>query len=230
MTETFSIGSAATARGKFITFEGGEGVGKSTQITHLSRRLDEAGVTHRVTREPGGTPFAEEARRILLDPIFTPKTSFAQAMLFYAARSDHLDQLIRPVLSRGHWVLCDRFADSTRAYQGAAGGVQWEVLDTFDALVIGATMPDLTILLDLDPKVGLARANERRAASSPGAFLRADTFEGRQLEFHQRLRDGFLEGARVHPHRVLVFDAFQNEIALAEQIWSQVALRFNLTK
>lgn len=228
MTETSDTTAAGARRGQFITFEGGEGVGKSTQIKHLEKRLLEHGLHVAPTREPGGSTFAEKARELLLDTEAGPQTPLAQALLFNAARADHLQQLIRPALLQSTWVLCDRFSDSTRAYQGAAGGVDMAVLETLDALVVGSTRPDLTILLDLDPKIGLARADQRRAAATPGAFVRADTFEGRQLDFHQRLRAGFVAIAQAEPGRVAVFDAYQNELTLADQIWRHVSSHFNL--
>jgi dTMP kinase len=234
MTDT---SDTAAPRGQFITFEGGEGTGKSTQIGHLAARLRTAGLTVTLTREPGGSAFAERLRTVILDETVAPKSPLAQALLFYSARADHLDVTIRPALTANQWVLCDRFADSTRVYQGAAGGIDSGIdsgvdlaaLSTLDTLVVGRTQPALTILLDLDPKVGLARADRRRqTAATPGAFVRADTFEGRQLEFHQRLRDGFLALAKSEPARIAVFDAFQNELNLADQIWRHVAERFRL--
>lgn len=213
------------SRGIFITFEGGEGAGKSTQIKHLADRLAQAGLKPLLTREPGGSAFAERARDILLDPQATPKSPLAQSLLFYAARSDHLDETIRPALAAGRWVLCDRFSDSTRAYQGAASGVDAAAIATLDAMVVGSAQPALTILLDLDPKIGLARADQRRTAT-PGSFLAADTFEGRRLDFHQRLRAGFLEIAKLEPQRVVVIDAFQNELIIADQVWGHVSARF----
>jgi dTMP kinase len=216
----------APERGVFITFEGGEGAGKSTQIAHLAARMTAAGAPHvALTREPGGSAFAEIARTLILDPASAPKGPLAQALLFYAARADHLDETIRPALRRGSWVLCDRFSDSTRAYQGAAGGVAPAALSQLDDIVVGADQPDLTILLDLDPKIGLQRANQRRA-SSPGTFVAADTYEGRQLDFHQRLRAGFLALAAAAPQRIVVVDAQLNELAIADLIWRHVAERF----
>lgn len=216
-------------RGIFITFEGGEGVGKSTQIKQLSDRLQGAGVAVQRTREPGGSIFAEKARELLLDPTSAPRAALAQALLFNAARADHLDLVVRPALAAGTWVLCDRFSDSTTAYQGAASGVAPETLRVLDGLVVGADQPDLTILLDLDPKIGMARADQRRTAT-PGAFIAADTFESRRIEFHQRLREGFLAIARQEPARVFVVDAFQNELAIADQIWALVMARFNVAQ
>jgi dTMP kinase len=213
------------SRGIFITFEGGEGVGKSTQIKHLAARLAKMGIEPLLTREPGGSAFAETARGLLLDPKAAPQSAMAQALLFYAARADHLEVTIRPALSAGRWVLCDRFADSTRAYQGAASGVDTAAIAALDGLVVGSDQPALTVLLDLDPKVGLARADQRRTAA-PGAFIAADTYESRRLDFHQRLRAGFLEIAKHEPSRVVVIDAFQNELTIADQVWRHVSERF----
>ena len=227
MTEQ-SDNLAGGQRRRFITFEGGEGAGKSTQIGRLADRLKQAGVVVTVTREPGGSAFAERARALILDTALAPKSALAQALLFYAARADHLDETIRPALQAGQWVLCDRFADSTRAYQGAAGGVDAGSLDAIDRLVVGETQPDLTIMLDLDPAVGLARAHQRRRSATPGAFVAVDTFEGRQLDFHERLRAGFLAIAKANPARVVVLDAFQNELTLADQIWRLVAGRYDI--
>ena len=228
MTDTTGTPVDTTVRGHFITFEGGEGAGKSTQITHLAKRLAGRAIATCVTREPGGTPFAEYARAALLDPATAPQSPLAQAVLFYAARADHLDQVIRPALSAGTWVLCDRFADSTRAYQGAAGGVPPETLAVLDQAVVGPTQPELTLLLDLEPRIGLMRANQRRATSTSGTFIAADTYESRQLAFHERLRVGFLAIAKAEPDRVVVLDAFQNELTIADQIWRAVCTRFAL--
>ena len=218
----------ATSRGKFITFEGGEGAGKSTQVMRLAERLKGVGVHVKMTREPGGSEFAEKVRALVLDPEMAPKSALAQALLFYAARSDHLDMVIRPAIGAGSWVLCDRFSDSTRAYQGAAGGVDPETLANLDRLVVGTGQPDLTFLLDLDPRIGLARADQRRSAATPGAFVAADTYEGRRLEFHQQLRDGFLAIAKAEPLRVVLLDAFQNELTIADQIWRFVGDRLGV--
>ena len=217
-----------TPRGKFITFEGGEGVGKSTQVARLAEHLRARAVDVKTTREPGGSAFAERARALILDAGVAPKSALAQALMFYAARADHLDETIRPNLDAGTWVLCDRFSDSTRAYQGAASGVDNKLLATLDALVVGVTQPDLTFLLDLDPRIGMARADQRRNSVTLGTFIAADTFESRRLEFHQRLRDGFLAIAQAEPQRVVVLDAFENEIAIAERVWRVVAERFGV--
>jgi dTMP kinase len=227
-TSTTDLALRSLHGAKFITFEGGEGAGKSTQIAHLAKRLEAVNVAVMMTREPGGSPFAEEARRLLLDPALAPKSALAQALLFYAARADHLEATIRPALDQARWVLCDRFSDSTRAYQGAAGGVDAASVEMLDRLVVGDRQPDLTVLMDIDPAAGLQRANARRLSASPGAFVVADTFESRTLDFHQRLRVGFLEIAKTNPQRVVVVDAFQNELAIGDQIWRVVSSRFNL--
>ena len=229
MTEPSDPHAGTPQRGRFITFEGGEGVGKSTQIAHLAQRLRDAGIQTTLSREPGGSAFAERCRAVILDQSVAPQSALAQALLFYAARADHLDVSIRPAMNAGQWLLCDRFSDSTRAYQGAAGGVEYATLTILDQLVVGQTQPDLTILLDLDPKIGLARADSRRAATTPGTFIRADTFEGRNLDFHQRLRSGFLAIAKAEPQRVIVVDAFRNELTVADDIWRQVSSRFKLS-
>jgi dTMP kinase len=216
-------------RGIFITFEGGEGAGKSTQIRHLAERLRQQGLALTLTREPGGSAFAECARELLLDPAKAPVSATAQALLFYAARADHLDQTIRPALATGKWVLCDRFSDSTRAYQGAAGGVEARALSAIDAIVVGGDQPDLTVLLDLDPASGLARADKRRAAASV-ASTTADTYEGQRLEFHEHLRKGFLALAGAEPKRFVVLDATELESVLADRIWQHVSSRFALPR
>ncbi|MBS0242699.1 MAG: dTMP kinase [Proteobacteria bacterium] len=213
-------------RGKFITFEGGEGSGKSTQARALANRLAAAGVQALITREPGGSEFAEAARGILLDPKTAPKQPLAAALLFYAARADHLAETIEPALAAGRWVLCDRFSDSTRVYQGAAGGVGDSDIEALERMVVGARQPDLTLVLDLDPAIGLARANARRELGA--AASQADTYEARQLSFHQRLREGFLELAKVESHRMVVLDADKTAEQVAEAVWSVVAERFGV--
>lgn len=214
------------ARGRFITFEGGEGSGKSTQAWLLSERLAAHGTSVRTTREPGGSAFAEQVRSLLLAAETAPKSALAEALLFNAARADHLQETIRPALADGIWVICDRFADSTRAYQGAAGGLEGAVIDTLEQMVLADTVPELTIVLDIDPAIGLARARSRRGAAALAPA--DDPYEARQLEFHQRLRTGFLAIAAAEPHRVSVFDGTLGQETLAGQIWRMVADRFAL--
>jgi dTMP kinase len=204
-------------RGRFITLEGGEGAGKSTQLRRLVSRLEAAGLTVVATREPGGSPRAEEIRALLLSPSGPKLGPTAEALLFAAARSDHLDRVIRPALARGEWVVCDRFFDSTRAYQGAAGGLEAGVLDDLERIAVGETRPDLTLILDLPPEIGLARAGHRR-----GAQAEADRFEQEPLAFHARLREGFRAIAAADPTRCVLLDATTGEDAVAERIWSAV--------
>ncbi|MFO1151422.1 MAG: dTMP kinase [Alsobacter sp.] len=201
------------ARGRFVTLEGGEGAGKSTQLRLLGERLAAAGIDCLVTREPGGSPGAEAIRDLLLGPQSRRFAPLAEALLFGAARADHLATLIRPALRAGRWVLCDRFADSTRAYQGAAGGLPPETVTTLERLVVAETAPDLTIILDLDPAIGLARAAARRGAEQ------ADRFEGEAASFHRKLRQAFLAIAAAEPMRCAVIDATRPADVIADTIW-----------
>lgn len=214
------------ARGRFITFEGGEGSGKSTQAWLLSERLASHGIPVRTTREPGGSPFAEHVRSLLLTANTAPKGVLAEALLFNAARADHLEETIRPALADGIWVICDRFADSTRVYQGTAGGLDSAIIDSLEQMVLADTVPELTIILDIDPAVGLARARSRRGTTATAAI--DDPYEARQLEFHQHLRAGFLQIAAADPERVSVLDGTLGQEALAEQVWGLAARRFAL--
>jgi dTMP kinase len=216
--------------GRFITFEGGEGAGKSTQVRLLAERLTSCGRTTVLTREPGGTPFAEKVREIVLAPDTAPKSPLAEALLFSAARADHVEQLIAPALQRGDWVISDRFADSTRAYQGAGGGLARETVLEIERIALAGLLPDLTVVLDVDPVVGLARADQRRGAQTQGAFIVTDTFESRRLAFHQRLRQGFLDLARAEPERIVVLDGFQNSLTIADAVWQHVEMRLNPTQ
>jgi dTMP kinase len=208
---------------RFITFEGGEGAGKSTQAKLLAERLRARSVDVIVTREPGGSPFAEQVRALLLAAGTAPHSALSEALLFCAARADHLEKTIRPALAANRWVICDRFSDSTRVYQGAAGGVSDSVLDALDRIVVGACQPDLTVILDLDPAEGLSRVGRRsRAAPAAGG---ADRFEGRGLAFHARLRAGYLDIARAEPQRCVVIDGAQAPDAIAAAVWGTVAQR-----
>src|ERR1700674_3233425 len=152
------------ASGKFITFEGGEGSGKSTQARLLVDRLKARGIDAILTREPGGSPFAEQVRALLLDPATPSHSALSEALLFYAARADHLDKTIRPALAGGRWVICDRFSDSTSVYQGVAGGLAGDALDALERMVVAPTRPKITFILDLAPAHGLARARARGTA------------------------------------------------------------------
>lgn len=186
-------------RGRFITFEGGEGAGKTTQIALLRRHLEAGGRGVLATREPGGTPGAEEIRRLLVTGEPGRWDAWSEALLVTAARRDHVERVIRPALAAGTWVLCDRFLDSTLAYQGAVAGLGADAIEALHTLVFGRLRPDLTLLLDIDPAVGLARAGKR--AEGEGRF------EARGLEWHRKLREAFLAIAEAEPGRVRVIDA-----------------------
>jgi len=209
--------------GLFITFEGGEGAGKSTQVARLAATLRaRTGRPVVVTREPGGSAYAEEIRAALLAGAAKPYGPFAEALLFSAARLDHLDRLIRPALARGEIVICDRFSDSTRAYQGAAGGLDPSVLTALERVVVGPTRPDLTLILDLSPETGLARAAAR---GGEGRGEGKDRFESEALSFHARLRAAFLTIAAYEPGRCAVIDATADPDAVEAAIAATVAAR-----
>ena len=212
------------SQARFITFEGGEGTGKSTQIQLLAQNLKGAGIECIETREPGGSDFAEAIRHIILDPSTPDHGPLSEALLFSAARADHLEKTIRPALEAGKWVLCDRFADSTRAYQGAAGGLQLEVLLQLERLVIAKTPPDLTFILDLDVAKAFDRVAKRRdqqADTNAGD----DAYERRNRKFHEALRQGFLTIAQAEPNRCVVLDAEPEQPHIAEEVWRCVQER-----
>lgn len=206
--------------GKFITFEGGEGAGKSTQSKILAERLEETGHQTLVTREPGGSLRAEQIREFLLSGGAKEFGPHGEAFLFFAARDDHLEKRIRPALEKDVWVICDRFSDSTRAYQGAAGGVRQSLLTTLDRLIVADTQPDMTVILDLPASEGLKRANAE-APEGP------DHFEAKALGFHEALRNGFLQIAKEQPGRCIVIDASEPVSAVAEQVWDATVERLN---
>ncbi len=209
----------ASKRGSFITLEGGEGVGKSTQIGLILEHLRQAGVEAIGTREPGGSPGAEILRTALLSGVVEPLGPAAEAILFAAARIDHIDQTIAPALSAGTWVVSDRFADSTCAYQGALG-VDPRFLRALERVSLDGLRPDLTLILDLPAEEGLARAARRRAPAEP-----LDCFENEALQFHQNLRAAFLEIAAAEPARCVVIDASCSEGDVAQAIWEAVSRR-----
>lgn len=201
----------------FITFEGPEGAGKSTQLARLVSRLQEAGVRHVVTREPGGTPLGTRVREVLLDPDLgiDPLPEF---LLYSASRSQLVTHVVRPALALGEVVVCDRYFDSSLAYQGAGRGLPVELLRDLTREATGGLNPDLTVLLDLDPAVGLQRVALRG---------QADRMERADLGFHTRVREGFLELARTDPGRFLVLDATRNADDLAQEIWARVKSRLS---
>jgi dTMP kinase len=206
---------AATRKGRFITLEGGEGVGKSTQARLLAERLEPMGISVVVTREPGGSPGAEALREVILSGKAAPFGPSGEAILFSAARIDHIDNTIAPALARGAWVVCDRFADSTRAYQGAAGKLDPALIASLERVAVGEVRPDLTLMLDLPAEKGLARAAARR-----GSKAAADRFEREDAAFHETLRQAFLEIARAEPQRCAVIDADRAPEDVAQAIWA----------
>ncbi len=200
------------ARGIFITFEGGEGAGKSTQIVTLAQALRGTGLEVLVTREPGGSPGAEAVRHVLLSGAAEPFGPGMEALLFAAARSDHVEQVIRPAVARGAVVLCDRFMDSSRVYQGVTGNLDAGFMRALEKVAINGMVPDLTIILDLDAEEGLRRATARRGSDG------ADRYEKETLEVHRRRREAFLDIARAEPERCVVIDAGQSPQDVAAAI------------
>ena len=203
--------------GKLITFEGGEGAGKSTQVSILVERLKSAGRHAVATREPGGSPAAEEIRETLLSGKIKSFGPFAEALLFSIARQDHVDTVISDALARGQWVVCDRFLDSTRAYQGVTGGVPAPVIRALERLTLHGLMPNLPIVLDIPVEEGLARARRRRTTP--------DRFESQDFGQHERIRKAFLDIAEEEPARCVVIDARKPEALVAEDVWEAVAAR-----
>jgi len=201
-------------RGKFISFEGGEGSGKSTQIKLLADRLAAAKLRAIVTREPGGSPGAEIIRHLVLSGMGKLLGPDAETLLFAAARDDHVRTVIQPALSQGTWVLCDRFSDSTRAYQGRLGKVAPGVLNAMQRVTIGNLKPDLTIILDVPVEVGLKRAAARRGAGAP------DRFEAEDIKFHQELREAYRQIAAEDPNRCVLIDATPGPDVVAVQVWT----------
>jgi dTMP kinase len=206
-------------RGKFITFEGGEGTGKSTQASLLAVRFEGMGLGVLRTREPGGSPGAEIIRHVLLSGAAKPLGADAEAMLFAAAREDHVRCAIEPALAAGKWVICDRFADSTRVYQGVLGSVDPRLIRGLERVSIGELMPDLTLILDAPVDVTTERVALRRGNAA------ADRFEGEGVEFHTKLRDAFLTLARLEPERCVVIDSNAPREHVAKQIWDAVQKR-----
>ena len=207
-------------RGRFITFEGGEGSGKSTQIRKLAERLDTAKLRVIVTREPGGSPGAEIIRHLVLSGMGKLLGPEAETLLFAAARDDHGRPSSLPALNQGIWVLCDRFFDSTRAYQGQLGQVSPELVNAMQRVTIGDLKPDLTFILDVPVEVGLQRAAARRGNAT------ADRFEAEGIKFHQDLRDAYRRIAAEDPERCVLIDATPDPDTVTATIWA--ALREHL--
>lgn len=207
--------------GQFITFEGGEGTGKSSHAELLAQRLRALGIGVALTREPGGSPGAEIIRHVLLSGAAKPLGPDAEAILFAAARDDHVHCTIEPALAQGRWVICDRFIDSTRVYQGALGHVDLKLIYFLERITVGSLKPDLTFILDVPAEVGLARAKKRRGAGQ------ADRFEGESLQFHQQLREAYLALAAREPDRCVVIDTTEPRVSVAMQIWNVVSQRLD---
>jgi dTMP kinase len=208
-------------RGRFISFEGGEGSGKSTHAKRLAAQLGSLGLNVVLTREPGGSPGAEIIRHILLSGAAKPLGPETETILFAAARDDHVRQVIRPALIAGDWVVCDRFIDSTRVYQGEVGKVDAKLIRGLERVTVGAAMPDLTFLLDVPATVGLARATQRRGKG------KADRYESETVEFHEALRAAYRRVAEREPRRVLVVDGRAPKDVVAQRIWDAVTERLH---
>jgi dTMP kinase len=206
-------------RGNFITFEGGEGGGKSTQAARMAGYLRSKGLDVLETREPGGTPESEALRDLLVQGDPDRWSALSELLLITAARVEHVNRLIEPALAQGRWVICDRFADSTLAYQGIAGELGLELVEQLQELAVGATTPDVTFLLDLRAEAGLQRAEIRGGAAR---------FEKKGAAFHQTLRDGFLALANENPQRIVLIDGEDSFDNVWEQIEAELKLRFKL--
>ncbi len=206
--------------GRFITLEGGEGAGKSTQVRRLAAALEARGIVCATTREPGGSPGAEDIRTLLVNGEPGRWDPVTETLLIFAARADHVSRTIRPALAERRWVVCDRFTDSTYAYQGTGRGVPRETIRRIEAVTLGDFKPDFTLVLDLPVELGLARAHGRGAHET--------RFEKFDQSFHEKLREAFLAIARRSPDRCAVIDASRSEDEVAAEIWKHVKRRFRL--
>ncbi len=209
------------AQGVFITFEGGEGAGKSTQVKILANQLEEHGFKVLQTREPGGSLGAEDIRELLVTGAPDRWSASTETLLNFAARDDHLRTTIRPALQSGSVVICDRFMDSTRAYQGSAGGAQKDLIEHLEHSIIGTTVPDLTFIFDIDPDIGLSRTKSRNHGNE-------DRFENKPESFHQTLRQAFLDIANNEPERCVVIDASKSQSDVASSIWTIIENRLRI--
>lgn len=208
--------------GHFITFEGGEGAGKSTQIARLKAFLESSGKSVVVTREPGGSPGAEKIRSLLLSGGVKDQGPHAEAMLFAAARADHVDATIKPALQRGDWVLCDRYSDSTRVYQGEAG-VEQDYLKLLELAAVAGLRPDMTLLIDVPPKIGLSRVAKRSETDDSGG---PDRFEDEAVAVHERRRKMFLQLALDEAHRFTIVDGSRDEDFVEREVREAVLNTF----
>ncbi len=205
-------------RGKFITFEGPEGGGKSTHVKTLAEELRKRGISVLVTREPGGTALAEKVRSLVRDEMDDPPVTRSEVLLFLAARAQNCAKVIEPALARGEWVICDRFADSTFAYQGFGRGINVDLLKELNDFATEGLSPDVTILLDVPPHISRKRLEERQKATSTSA----DRIELAGEEFHKRLREGFLKLAEKEPNRFVVIDSSAEKEAVGKAVLSAV--------
>jgi len=194
----------------FITFEGGEGAGKTTQINRLAQKLTDKGYKVITTREPGGTPEAEKIRDLLVQRGGGQWSPLSETLMLFAARSLHVERVIKPALDNGHIVICDRFTDSTRAYQGYGHGLDLNIIETLKDTVIGGLEPDVTFILDIYPKIGLGRSERRLASEALDIKQKEDRFESLNISFHEKLRQGFLQIAQQNKSRCFVMDASQS--------------------
>lgn len=210
-------------RGAFISLEGGEGAGKSSQIERLSRRLEARGVQVLTTREPGGTPEAERIRKLLVTGDTELWDALTEALLIYAARRNHVENLIKPALESGSWVLCDRFFDSTLVYQGIAGKAGPSNIEALRHLALGDFAPDLTLVLDLQAEEGLRRAGRRLGGEN---VVPEDRFEKKGLEFHERIRAAYKEIIENEPQRCVLIDGSKSADAVETEIWAAVQVRY----
>lgn len=212
------------SRGRFISLEGGEGAGKSTQAKRLAAKLSAQGIEALLTREPGGTPGAEAIRGLLVSGDTARWDAITETLLHFAARREHVEKAVKPALARGAWVITDRFADSTMAYQGYAGGAGRKTVAALQTLVLGGFQPDLTLILDLPVEVGLRRARSRME----GQMAAEDRYERMGEAFHHSLRAAFHEIAAQEPQRCRIVDAGGNIDDVAAALWQAVAATFNL--
>lgn len=212
--------------GVFITFEGGDGTGKSTQVKRLVATLSARGLPVVATREPGGTPQAERIRDLLLQRDSGNFDPLTEVLLLMAARREHLQNLIEPTLERGEWVISDRFVDSSRAFQGAGMGVDRAIIDQVYKLIAGPRVPDLTFVFDIDPVEGLARSGHQKSTAVSTAESTEDRYERMGLAFHTRLREGFLAIAHEEPQRCVLIDASQSIDDVTSQVMAEIERRF----
>ena len=216
-------------KGLFITLEGGEGTGKSTQVKLLQQALSSAGVDAVITREPGGTDQAERIRNLLIQRDAGHFDALTEALLMMSARREHLVNKIWPSIEQGKWVISDRFADSTRAFQGYGMGLGQDVIEKIYDLIAGDFQPDLTFIFDIDPEVGLKRSLKQLTATTNKTESTEDRYERMDLPFHQRLRKGFLETAKKFPERCVIIDATQDIQAIHRQVLKVIEARFGVS-